>query len=97
MKARELQKYKSSKSLVNLKKLGSTDYAIQKTRFSIFFMNWEKKKVNIAQERPLFQNPNFESVDELGNLYPNLSWNNETMIGNSHKKEWSHFKLNLIV
>ena len=54
-------------------------------------MNWEKKKVNIAQERPLFQNPNFESVDELGNLYPNLSWNNETMIGNSHKKRMVTF------
>ena len=68
-------------------------YRLSYSKDPVFHLFHElgKKKVNIAQERPLFQNPNFKSVDELGNLYPNLSWNNETMIRNSHKKRMATF------
>ena len=45
--------------------------------------------------RSRFQNSNVESVDELENLYPNLSLTVENKIGNSHKRGWSHFKLNI--
>ena len=39
----------------------------KKTQFPISFMNWEKPE-NIHSPRLTFQNPNVESMDELGKL-----------------------------
>ena len=44
---------------------GSAAWAFQKSQFSTTFMNWEKFG-SIQSPRPTFQNPNFESMDELG-------------------------------
>ena len=55
MKARGLQKSQFSKSLVNWQKFGSAAKAFQK--YSIR---------TIHSPRPSFQNPHFESMDELG-------------------------------
>ena len=55
-------------------------------------MNWEKRGNNIHSPRATFQNPNVESLDELGKLCPNLSFSVENKMENSHKKGWSHFK-----
>ena len=57
-------------------------------------MSWEKLG-SIHSSRPTLQNPNFESVDKLGNLCPNLSFAVENKVGNSHKKGWSHFILSI--
>ena len=57
-------------------------------------MNWEKLG-NIHSLTPTFQNPNVEFMDELGNLCPDLSCTVENKLGNSHKRGWSHFKINL--
>ena len=54
-------------------------------------MNLEKLG-NIHSPRPTFQNPNVEFIDEL---CPNLTFFLEDKMGNSHKRGWSHFKLNL--
>ena len=45
--------------------------------------------------RLTFQNPNVEFMDELGNLRPNLTFTVENKMGNSHKRGWSYFKLNI--
>ena len=50
---------------------------------------------NMHSLRSRFQNSNVESVDELENVCPNLSLTVENEIGNSHKRGWSHFKLNI--
>ena len=42
-------------------------------------MNWEKLG-SIHSPRPTFQNPNFESIDELEKLCPNLSFTVENKI-----------------
>ena len=47
-------------------------------------MNWENLG-NIHSPRPTFQNPNIESMDELGKC-PNLSFAAENKTGNSHKR-----------
>ena len=47
-------------------------------------MNWEKLG-NIHSPRPIFQNLNAESMDELGKLCPNLSVTVENKMGNSQK------------
>ena len=40
--------------------------------------------------------PNFESMDKLGEkVCPTFSFTIENKIENSHKKVWSHIKLNL--
>ena len=57
-------------------------------------MNWEKLG-NMHSARPIFQNPNVEVIDELGKLSPNLTFTVENEMGNSHKRGWSHFKLNI--
>ena len=64
MKARGIQKFQLSKSLVKWGKLGSIGKAFQKSQYSISFVNWEKLGI-IHSPRPAFQNPNFESMDEL--------------------------------
>ena len=65
MKARGLQKSQFSKMLLNSEKFGSVILAnIQKSQFFTSFMNWEKLE-SIHSPRPTFQNPNFESMDEL--------------------------------
>ena len=56
-------------------------------------MNWEKLG-SIHSPRPTFQNPNFESIDELEKLCPNLSFTVENKIWNSHKEKNGHI-LNL--
>ena len=53
-------------------------------------MNWEKPE-SIHNPRPTFQNQNFKSQAELGKV----SFTVENKMGNSHKKGWSHFKLNI--
>ena len=56
-----------SNFLVNWEKFGNVIQAFQKSQFSISFMNWEKRG-NIHSPRLIFQNPNVESMDELGKL-----------------------------
>ena len=41
----------------------------QKSQYSNFLMNWEKLR-SIHSPRLTFQNPNFESMDELGKGMP---------------------------
>ena len=48
-------------------------------------MNWEKIG-NIHSPRPTFQNPNVESMDELGNVCPNLSFTVENKMDNSYQR-----------
>ena len=50
---------------MNWEKFSSAAQAFQKTQFSTTFMNWEKLG-STRNLRPTFQNPNFESMDELG-------------------------------
>ena len=57
-------------------------------------MNREKLG-NIHSPRLTFQNSNVEFMDELGNLCPNLTFTVENKMGSSHKRGWSHFKLNI--
>ena len=59
------QKPQLSNFLVNWGKFGNAISAFQKSQFSISFVNWEELG-NIHSTRPTFQNPNVESVDELG-------------------------------
>ena len=56
-------------------------------------MNWEKLG-GIHSPRPTFQNPNFESRNELGKVMSNLSCTVKNKMGNSHKKKDGHI-LNL--
>ena len=67
---------------------------MKSSNFPISFMNWEKRR-NIHSPIPTLQNPNVESLDEWENLYPNLSFSGENKMGNSYKRGWSHFKLNI--
>ena len=81
------QKFQFSNFLVNREKFRNAIF-IQKSQFPISFMNWEKLE-NIHSPRPTFQNPNV-------NLW--VSWETftvENKMGNSHKRGWSHFKLNI--
>ena len=64
MKARG-QKSQFSNFSVNWGKFGNAIQAFQKSQFPISLMNWEKLG-NIHSPRPTFQNPNVESMDELG-------------------------------
>ena len=57
-------------------------------------MNWEKLG-NIHSLRPTFQNPNVESMDELGKFSPNLSFTVENKMWNPNKRDWSYFKLKI--
>ena len=43
------------------------------------------------------QRPNFESIDNLVNIMfqAKFSFTVENKMENSHRKEWSHFKLNI--
>ena len=43
-------------------------------------MNWKNNP------RPSFQNPNFESMNELRIAFPNLSFTVKNKMGNSDKK-----------
>ena len=43
----------------------SLQWAIQKSQFSISFMNWVKRE-SMHSLRPTFQIPNFESMNALG-------------------------------
>ena len=92
-KVRALQKSQFSNILVNWEIFGSAPKSFQKSQSTIF-INWEKFG-SIRSPKPTFQNPNFESMDELGkNIYV-LSFTVENKMGNLHKKGWSHFKLNI--
>ena len=51
-----------------------------------------KKLGSIHSPRPTFQNPNLIKWEKL---FPNLSFIVENKTGNSHKKGWSHFKINI--
>ena len=53
---------------MNWEKLGSAIQAFQKSKFSSF-MNWKNLRSRHSP-RPTFQNPNFESMDELGKGFP---------------------------
>ena len=52
---------------MNCKKIRSVAWAIQKSQFSVSFMYWEILG-SIHSPRPTFQNPNFESMEELGKV-----------------------------
>ena len=52
---------------MNWGKFGNVIQAFQESQFPISFMNWEKLG-NIRSPKPTFQNPNVESMDELGKL-----------------------------
>ena len=52
-------------------------------------MNWEKLG-SIHSSRP-----NFQSMDELGKVCPNLIFTVKNKMGYSHKNGWLHFKLNI--
>ena len=77
-----------------LGKIWKCNLNFSKISVSHLFINWEKLW-NIHSPRPTFQNPNVEFMDELGKLSPNLTFFLENKKGNSHKREWPHFKLNL--
>ena len=101
MKVSKPQKYELSSSLVNWKKFGSIAYAnIQKSQYSITFINWENLWISTRETltnpnfhffcelgknlRPTFKNPNFEFKDEL---------KNSMFLITNIKWDWSYFKL----
>ena len=90
MKARGLQKFQFANSLVNLEKFGSAAQAIEKSQLSISFMKWEK--LGSIHSSPTFQSLNFESMDELGKLCPNLSVTVESKMVNLHKTGMATFQ-----
>ena len=55
------------KNFSELRKSWKCNLGFSKIPVSISFMNWEKREY-IASPRPTFQNPNVESMDELGKL-----------------------------
>ena len=68
---------------MNWGKFESAIQAFQKPQFPISFMNWRQ---------------NFESMDEFGKGMPwqaKFSFTVENKMENSHRKGWSHFKLNI--
>ena len=95
-----MTKYKGKGTKISIAKLFIELWKIWKcnlgfSKFQVFlsFMNW-KKLGSIHSPRPTFQNPNFESMDELQKVCPNLSITTvENKMGNSLKKFWLHFKL----
>ena len=91
MKARG-QKYQFSNFSVNWGKIGNAIQAFQKSQFSISFMNWEKIYTAPDQHFKI-QMLNLRMSWE--NLGPNLSFTVENKMGNSRKRGWSHFKLNI--
>ena len=57
-------------------------------------MNWE----NIGSthsSRATFKIQSFEYMGKLGKFMANLRFTVENKMRNSHKKGWSHFKLNI--
>ena len=64
MKAAGLQESQFSNILVNWKKFVSAAEAFQKSQFSSYSMYWEDFG-SIHSPRSTFQNPNFESMDEV--------------------------------
>ena len=88
------QKYQFSNFLMNWGKFGSAICAFQKSRFSSF-MNWENLvKIYIAQDQH-FKIQILNLWMNWENLCPNLSFIVENKMDKSHKKVWSHFKLNM--
>ena len=53
-------------------------------------MKWEK--LGSIHNLPTFQSLNFESMDELGKLCPNLSVTVESKMGNLHKTGMATFQ-----
>ena len=52
-----------------LGKIWKCNLSFSKIQIFLSFMNWEKLR-SIHSPRPTFQNPNFESMDELGKAMP---------------------------
>ena len=67
---------------------------LQKSQFLTSLMNWE----NIGSthsSRATFKIQSFEYMGKLGKFMANLRFTVENKMRNSHKKGWSHFKLNI--
>ena len=98
-----LTKYEGKGTKISIFKLFSELGKIWKGNLSfskipISYLFYELGKLgNIHSPRPTFQNPYVECMDELGNFLncPNLTLTVENKMGNSHKRGWSHFKLNI--
>ena len=56
-------------------------------------MNWEK--LGNIHHRPIFKIQMLNLWMSWENLCPNLTFTVENKMGNSHKRGWSHFKLNI--
>ena len=94
MKARG-QKSQFSNFSVNWEKFGNAIQAFQKSQFSISFMNWAKLGNKVY--RPPDQQFKIKMLNlwmSWKNVCPNLSFTVENNMGHSHKRGWSHFKLN---
>ena len=91
LKAREQKSQFSNFLVMNWGKFWNAIEAFQKSQFPISFVNWEKLG-NIHSPRSTFQNANVEFSE---NLCPNLSFTVENKMEGSHKRGWSHFKLNI--
>ena len=58
-----------SKLFNELGKIWKCNLVFSKIQIFLSFMNWEKLG-SIHSPRSIFQNPNFESMDELGKVMP---------------------------
>ena len=57
-------------------------------------MNWENIG-SMHSSRPTVKIQNFEYMGKLEKFMANLRFTVENKMRNSHKKGWSHFKLNI--
>ena len=89
------RKFQFSNFSLNWGKFGNAIWAFQKSQFPISFL-WIGKNLEI------YSAPNQHFKTEMlylwmscENLCPNLSFTVENKMGSSHKRGWSHFKLNI--
>ena len=82
------------KLLMNWGKSGNAIWAFQKSQFPISL--WIEKNLEIcAAPDQHFKIQMLNLWMSWENLSPNLTFFLENKLGNSHKRGWSHFKLNL--
>ena len=77
-----------------LGKIWKCNLSFSKIPISHLFMNWEKLGNNTAPDQH-FKIQMLNLWMSWENLCPNLTFFLENKKGNSHKREWPHFKLNL--
>ena len=93
MKARE-QKFQFSNFSVNWGKFGNAISAFQKFQFPISLWTEKNLEIYTAPDQH-FKIQMLNLWMSWENLCPNLTFTVENKMGNSHKRGWSHFKLNI--